>query len=168
MFHCTSTRASRLLLDKHRCLDLCACPTSADDLAGHATQEGADWTPQSLLSDTYRPPAAGEQSTGEVHSSTGQTDVRLSLTSNRASNSGLSTTTRNMGSMAASVPRRHRVLIGSQVSIVLKQDQPTGRQVQGTVAELLTRGDHPRGVKVRLSDGRVGRVQSVLEDKART
>jgi hypothetical protein len=30
------------------------------------------------------------------------------------------------------------------------------------VADLLTRGDHPRGVKVRLRDGRVGRVQRLV------
>ncbi|KAJ5640003.1 uncharacterized protein N7484_007865 [Penicillium longicatenatum] len=47
------------------------------------------------------------------------------------------------------------------VNIVLKADQPTGRTVSGAVSELLTCGDHPRGVKVRLTDGRVGRVQSL-------
>jgi uncharacterized repeat protein (TIGR03833 family) len=50
------------------------------------------------------------------------------------------------------------------VSIVLKEDQPTGHQVKGIVAELLTRGDHPRGVKVRLRDGRVGRVQKLVDE----
>ncbi|KAM3066632.1 hypothetical protein ACMFMG_002344 [Clarireedia jacksonii] len=50
----------------------------------------------------------------------------------------------------------------TRVSIVLKQDQGTGREVQGVVGEILTRGEHPRGVKVRLRDGRVGRVQGVL------
>lgn len=48
---------------------------------------------------------------------------------------------------------------GASVSIVLKADQPTGRQVQGTVQNVLTSGNHPRGIKVRLSDGRIGRVQ---------
>ena len=47
---------------------------------------------------------------------------------------------------------------------MLKIDQPTGRQVQGIVSELLTRGDHPRGVKVRLRDGRVGRVQRLVSE----
>lgn len=127
-------------------------------------QEGAEWTPQSLLSDTYRPSAAGELSSGDVHSTTGQSDARLSLTT-AGSQSGHTTSAthvRNFGSAAVHVPARRAIRIGSTVSIVLKQDQPTGRQVQGTVAEVLTRGDHPRGVKVRLSDGRVGRVQSVL------
>lgn len=57
------------------------------------------------------------------------------------------------------VPNTQQVVPGTAVSIVLKIDQQTGKQVQGTVAELLTRGNHPRGIKVRLQDGRVGRVQ---------
>ncbi|CZR59519.1 uncharacterized protein PAC_09411 [Phialocephala subalpina] len=66
------------------------------------------------------------------------------------------------------VPSIREVVIGAPVSIVLKVDQPTGRQVQGIVAELLTRGDHPRGIKVRLQDGRVGRVQKMVsEDEAK-
>ena len=32
------------------------------------------------------------------------------------------------------------------------------------MADLLTRGDHPRGVKVRLRDGRVGRVQGLVSE----
>ncbi|KAJ5226515.1 hypothetical protein N7468_007740 [Penicillium chermesinum] len=60
-----------------------------------------------------------------------------------------------------SVPPSRSVNPGTGVNIVLKADQPTGRTVSGTVSEVLTRGDHPRGVKVRLVDGRVGRVQSL-------
>lgn len=62
----------------------------------------------------------------------------------------------------SAVPPYSAINPGISVSIVLKQDQPTGRQVTGVVADLLTRGDHPRGVKVRLRDGRVGRVQGVV------
>lgn len=58
-----------------------------------------------------------------------------------------------------SVPTVQQVTPGASVSIVLKEDQPTGREVQGVVQDLLTRGNHPRGIKVRLTDGRVGRVQ---------
>ncbi|KAG8165999.1 hypothetical protein KVR01_004551 [Diaporthe batatas] len=53
------------------------------------------------------------------------------------------------------------VVPGAGVNIVLKADQPTGRTVQGVIAHVLTRGDHPRGIKVRLTDGRVGRVQTM-------
>ncbi|KAI0165935.1 hypothetical protein GGR57DRAFT_143395 [Xylariaceae sp. FL1272] len=60
------------------------------------------------------------------------------------------------------VPRTHQVLPGAHVSIVLKVGQPTGREVAGVVRDVLTRGDHHRGIKVRLSDGRIGRVQRIL------
>jgi uncharacterized repeat protein (TIGR03833 family) len=59
------------------------------------------------------------------------------------------------------VPTTRDVVPGALVNIVLKADQPTGRTVQGAVGQLLTRGNHPRGIKVRLTDGRVGRVQSM-------
>ena len=64
------------------------------------------------------------------------------------------------------VPTVRQVVPGAAVSIVLKEDQPTGREVQGTVSELLTRGNHPRGIKVRLQDGRVGRVQRMVNSSA--
>lgn len=59
------------------------------------------------------------------------------------------------------LPTTKDVIPGASVNIVLKADQRTGRTVAGTVANLLTRGNHPRGIKVRLTDGRVGRVQSM-------
>ncbi|KAI1410212.1 hypothetical protein F5Y13DRAFT_75180 [Hypoxylon sp. FL1857] len=59
------------------------------------------------------------------------------------------------------VPRTAEVIPGAIVNIVLKADQRTGRQVSGTVRDVLTRGDHHRGIKVRLTDGRIGRVQSI-------
>jgi uncharacterized repeat protein (TIGR03833 family) len=64
------------------------------------------------------------------------------------------------------VPTIQQVVVGAPVSIVLKVDQPTGREVQGFVGELLTRGNHPRGIKVRLQDGRVGRVQNMATEEA--
>lgn len=62
---------------------------------------------------------------------------------------------------------RHRGAIrpGARVAIVQKQDQRTGRTVEGVVAAVLTRSaSHPHGIKVRLVDGRVGRVKAVLGD----
>lgn len=59
------------------------------------------------------------------------------------------------------VPTTSAVVRGANVNIVLKADQPTGRTVCGQVQDVLTRGNHPRGIKVRLADGRVGRVQSI-------
>ncbi len=63
-----------------------------------------------------------------------------------------------------SVPTAAQVAPGQFVHIILKEDQPTGRRVVGTVKHILTRGDHPRGIKVRLVDGRVGRVQSLATE----
>ena len=69
----------------------------------------------------------------------------------------------------SNVPNISLVTPGGFVSIVLKVDQPTGREVQGVVADVLTNGNHPRGIKVRLVDGRVGRVQRmVTEEEARS
>ena len=63
-----------------------------------------------------------------------------------------------------SVPPIRTIHQGSGVSIILKEDQQSGHQVKGIVADMLTRGDHPRGVKVRLRDGRVGRVQGLVSE----
>jgi uncharacterized repeat protein (TIGR03833 family) len=50
-------------------------------------------------------------------------------------------------------------LIGSEVSVVQKHDQGTGRLTSGIVSEILTNSaSHPRGIKVRLVDGTVGRI----------
>ena len=52
---------------------------------------------------------------------------------------------------------------GKEVLIVLKQDQPTGRLTRGRVKDILTNSpQHPHGIKVRLTDGKVGRVQKVI------
>lgn len=64
------------------------------------------------------------------------------------------------------VPTTREVIPGAHVNIVLKEDQPTGRTVSGAVRDVLTRGNHPRGIKVRLADGRVGRVQSIAPGTA--
>lgn len=62
------------------------------------------------------------------------------------------------------ISQYNQIKPGQAVSIVLKADQRTGKQVQGTVAQLLTRHNHPRGIKVKLTDGRVGRVQQILRN----
>ncbi|KAH8680773.1 hypothetical protein BX600DRAFT_504529 [Xylariales sp. PMI_506] len=68
--------------------------------------------------------------------------------------------------MASCVPKVAQVVPGAFVSIVLKADQRTGREVQGVVRDVLTRGDHHRGIKVRLIDGRIGRVQRMAATAA--
>ena len=59
---------------------------------------------------------------------------------------------------------RKDVKIGSTVEIVLKKDQPAGKRTRGVVAGILTNSpQHPHGIKVRLRDGQVGRVQAIIE-----
>jgi len=62
------------------------------------------------------------------------------------------------------MPHRERKNIrpGLEVAIVLKQDQRTSKQTVGVVKALLTNSpNHPQGIKVRLTDGQVGRVQEI-------
>ncbi len=60
--------------------------------------------------------------------------------------------------------RRENIKPGIKVAIVLKKDQRTGQLTEGIVADLLTNSQfHPHGIKVRLTDGQVGRVQEILE-----
>ena len=52
---------------------------------------------------------------------------------------------------------------GIKVAIVLKKDQKTGILTEGIVKDILTNSAvHHRGIKVRLTDGSVGRVQKIL------
>ena len=58
---------------------------------------------------------------------------------------------------------RKNIQPGSVVKIVLKADQRTGKLTNGTVAHILTKSaTHPHGIKVRLTDGQVGRVKEIL------
>ena len=57
---------------------------------------------------------------------------------------------------------RSDVARGADVSVVLKEDQRTGKQTRGIVQDLLTNSPfHPHGIKVRLQDSKVGRVQVI-------
>ena len=59
--------------------------------------------------------------------------------------------------------QRASVQSGSVVDIIQKQDQRTKILTRGIVQEILTNTSfHPHGIKVRLVDGRVGRVARVF------
>jgi len=59
--------------------------------------------------------------------------------------------------------QRNRISPGLRVQIVQKQDQRTGKLTEGTVKDILTNSPaHPHGIKVRLTDGKVGRVQKIV------
>ena len=57
---------------------------------------------------------------------------------------------------------RFDIRVGARVKVVQKQDQRTGRLTSGIVQDILTRSaTHPRGIKVRLEGGIVGRVRGI-------
>ncbi len=57
---------------------------------------------------------------------------------------------------------RNDIKPGTSVKIVLKADQRTGKLTSGIVKDILTNSlTHPHGIKVRLEDGQVGRVQEI-------
>ena len=61
------------------------------------------------------------------------------------------------------VPDRIAIQPGKRVQIVEKQNQPTGALTEGVVARILTKSpSHPHGIKVMLTDGKVGRVKAIL------
>lgn len=66
--------------------------------------------------------------------------------------------------MANDGTKRQDIRPGVAVDIVLKKDQRTGRLTRGVVRDILTNSaHHPHGIKVRLQDGQVGRVQHIYD-----
>jgi uncharacterized repeat protein (TIGR03833 family) len=59
---------------------------------------------------------------------------------------------------------REAIRIGITVDIIQKSDQRSGKLTRGRVKEILTgSATHPHGIKVRLEDGRVGRVAVIVD-----
>jgi uncharacterized repeat protein (TIGR03833 family) len=57
---------------------------------------------------------------------------------------------------------RNSIKSGIRVSIVLKEDQRTGKLTEGIVKDILTKSSvHPHGIKVRLESGQIGRVKEI-------
>jgi uncharacterized repeat protein (TIGR03833 family) len=60
--------------------------------------------------------------------------------------------------------QRSQIKPGTCVQIVLKQDQRSGKLTEGTVEDILTNSPtHPHGIKVRLTDGKIGRVKTIVK-----
>lgn len=60
---------------------------------------------------------------------------------------------------------RANIKPGMQVNIILKKDQRSGSLTEGIVKDLLTSAPkHHRGIKVRLEDGQIGRVQEIIHE----
>lgn len=63
----------------------------------------------------------------------------------------------------SSTPSKNKIKIGFLVQIIQKQDQSTGQLTEGLVKRILTSSDfHPHGIKVELENGKIGRVQNIL------
>ncbi|WP_207533775.1 YwbE family protein [Desertivirga arenae] len=61
---------------------------------------------------------------------------------------------------------RKDIYPGLEVDIILKKDQRTGKLTRGVVKDLLTSSSfHSRGIKVRLEDGQIGRVASIVDEE---
>lgn len=59
---------------------------------------------------------------------------------------------------------RAEVKPGARVRIVLKQDQRSGKLTEGIVQDVLTHSStHPHGIKVRLTNGAIGRVKEFCD-----
>ena len=59
---------------------------------------------------------------------------------------------------------RSQIKPGLEVDIVLKKDQRSGTLTRGIVKDILTNSPtHPHGIKVRLTDGQVGRVKHIVQ-----
>ncbi len=62
-----------------------------------------------------------------------------------------------------SAKNRSAIKRGLRVKIVLKKDQRSGILTEGIVKDILTNSsNHPHGIKVRLEDGQIGRVQEII------
>ena len=58
--------------------------------------------------------------------------------------------------------KREDIKEGLSVGVVLKKDQKSGKITKGIVKEILTNSfEHPHGIKVKLEDGKVGRVKEI-------
>ncbi|MBP6755401.1 MAG: YwbE family protein [Bacteroidia bacterium] len=63
------------------------------------------------------------------------------------------------------ISNRSSLKVGMTVAIVLKKDQQSGELTEGIIQQILTNSaNHPHGIKVKLSDGRVGRVKEIIEE----
>ena len=64
------------------------------------------------------------------------------------------------------LPVRSEIHAGLRVQIVEKQNQQTGALTEGVVASILTNSPtHPHGIKVKLDNGKVGRVQTIVDSR---
>jgi uncharacterized repeat protein (TIGR03833 family) len=62
--------------------------------------------------------------------------------------------------------KRVDIKSGIRVLIVLKKDQRSGKLTEGIVKDVLTNSpNHHHGIKVRLKNGKIGRVKKIISLK---
>ena len=62
----------------------------------------------------------------------------------------------------ANYPTKSQITASSTVSIETKENQGSGKLIDGMVSEILTSSEsHPHGIKVKLINGQIGRVKKV-------
>jgi len=60
---------------------------------------------------------------------------------------------------------RKNIIPGQMVEIVLKKNQHNGELTRGKIEKILTnKSVHTQGIKVMLTDGKVGRVKVILPE----
>ena len=60
--------------------------------------------------------------------------------------------------------KQEKIRKGIRVRIVLKNDQATGKLTEGILKDILTKSfTHPHGIKVRLENGKIGRVKELVQ-----
>lgn len=60
--------------------------------------------------------------------------------------------------------KREEIRRGIRVRVVSKNDQATGKLTEGIVKDILTKSfTHPHGIKVRLENGKIGRVKELVQ-----
>ena len=123
--------------------------------------------------------AAMRQSSFYCGTTTTTTTTSLSLSSrrggSRSNSSGGARRPRRPREPAPAIPPpgqpgrgcfRELVVVGNDVFVVKKDDQRTGVETRGTVSRHLTNSPyHPRGIKVMLTSGQVGRVTRFVDDE---
>ena len=71
--------------------------------------------------------------------------------------------------MLKNLPTRSQLKVGDFVKIEQKHNRNTGHLDEGIIEEILTRGEeHPYGIMVLLTDGKIGRVKEKLEHGPKT
>lgn len=62
---------------------------------------------------------------------------------------------------------RKNIVVGSEVRIVEKRNQRSGELSEGIVKRILTNSsNHPHGIKVMLTNGKIGRVSEIVDSNS--